>query len=341
MKVLVQRYSALGDIIILLPILQQLKLDYPELKIAFASKPLVAPFFNDLDIEFIPIDHKGKHKGLRGLRRFAKEIEEQFGPDIIIDAHMVLRSMVVSRSFQLSGRKVYSIRKDRPARKRFLKAAAEGREPLMQISRLHLENFQRAGFDLNFNRESIPIAPFSLDEEIKLWFEERKALQNIGIAPGSKHLSKTWPNEKYLEVMKGLKSKDRHFFLFGGWDEHDTLDKLGRESGCSYSVMAGKFSLDQESALCKELSVFISNDSSNMHLAAWSGCPVVSIWGGTHPDAGFAPYMNEAHMVALGDDELGCRPCSVFGTGECSRGDFACLHHLDSQSVLQKVNSIL
>jgi ADP-heptose:LPS heptosyltransferase len=341
MRVLVQRYSALGDILILLPILQQLKKDYPDVELAFVSKPFLEPLFGDLNIRFFPAQVKKKHKGLKGLNRLAREINKDFKPDLVIDAHMVLRSMIVSRSFQLLGTKLQTIRKERPARKRFLAAKPGERAALHPISQLHLETFARAGFKLNFNREAIPIAPYKLNGDSERWWSQHKAAQNIGIAPGARHLSKAWPKQRYIELLQETKQAQRKFFLFGGKDEQDLLQEIAEQSGTPCEVVAGKFSLDQEIALCKELDVFVSNDSSNMHLAAWAKTPVVSIWGGTHPDAGFAPYANEDQIVQLEDDELDCRPCSIFGTSECARGDFACLHHIKADRVAQKIECIL
>lgn len=337
MRVLVQRFSALGDILILLPILQQLKAERPDLELAFVSKPFVKPLFKQLGIRFYPAKVKGKHQGVTGLNRLAREIQKDFKPDLVIDAHMVLRSMVISRSFQLMGVKVNAIRKERPARKRFLKANPLERKALKPISQLHLDTLKRAGFDINFDRENILVAPYLLTEETQAWWDANRASQNIGLAPGARHLSKAWPKEHFIELIKNTAKADRKFFLFGGPDESELLQEIGRASEANFEVIAGKFSLDQEIAICKELNAFVSNDSSNMHLAAWAKIPVISIWGGTHPDAGFAPYGQAELQVGLDDDALDCRPCSIFGTSECARGDFACLNQLRPSKVADKL----
>ena len=87
------------------------------------------------------------------------------------------------------------------------------------------------------------------------------------------------------------------------------------------------------------LKTMISMDSSNMHLATLAGIPVVSIWGATHPDAGFGPLgNNEAFMASVSVNELTCRPCSVFGSKPCFRGDYACLNWLSPADVMKKVH---
>jgi ADP-heptose:LPS heptosyltransferase len=100
--------------------------------------------------------------------------------------------------------------------------------------------------------------------------------------------------------------------------------------------MAGVFSLDEEIALVHQLDAVISMDSFNMHLAALCDTKVISIWGGTHSFAGFGPLNNnEQFIVEVAHDELDCRPCSVFGSKPCYRGDWACLKRIEVADVLK------
>ena len=80
----------------------------------------------------------------------------------------------------------------------------------------------------------------------------------------------------------------------------------------------------------------ISMDSANMHLASLVGTRCISVWGQTHPYAGFLGYgQSEEDIVQVND--LSCRPCSVFGNKECYRGDWACLHSIDIKDILRKM----
>jgi len=341
MRILVQRYSALGDILILLPLLQQLKQDKPNLEIALVSRPFIKPLAEGIGLRFYAADLNAKHKGLTGLNRLAREINADFSPDIIIDAHSVLRSKIVSLSFKLMGKKVYALQKDRKARKDLLNTKDFKNQALKRMYQLHLETFSRAGLKLNFSPNKIPSAPFHLEENTKIWWQKEKAIINIGIAPGAKHKSKQWPSENFASFMNKEQSENTRFLLFGGPDEIDLLKGIGEQSNSDYRILAGKYSLAQEIALMKEMDLIISHDSSNMHLAAWSGTPVISIWGGTHPAAGFAPYANEQNILAVPDGSLDCRPCSIYGTSTCARGDWACMKNIKVQDLQAKSQSIL
>ena len=83
-------------------------------------------------------------------------------------------------------------------------------------------------------------------------------------------------------------------------------------------------------------------DSGNMHLAALSGTRVLSIWGATHPDAGFGPWgQGDEGIIQVPADVLTCRPCSVFGNVPCWRGDLACLNDISVDVVAERVRQLL
>ena len=104
--------------------------------------------------------------------------------------------------------------------------------------------------------------------------------------------------------------------------------------------MAGVFSLEEEIALMYELDEVIAMDSFNMHLSALCNTKVVSIWGGTHRFAGFGPLNNnEKNIVEVPVEELECRPCSVFGSKPCHRGDLACLEQIQVSDVINKLET--
>ena len=87
------------------------------------------------------------------------------------------------------------------------------------------------------------------------------------------------------------------------------------------------------------LDVMLSMDSSNMHLASLTGTPVVSVWGATHPYAGFMGWgQTEEYAVQI---PLDCRPCSVYGQKPCLRGDYACMRNIAPEAIVEKVEKVL
>jgi ADP-heptose:LPS heptosyltransferase len=131
--------------------------------------------------------------------------------------------------------------------------------------------------------------------------------------------------------------------LFGGGNiEIGLLENLRKTYPDNITLVAGQLKLTQELALMKRLDLMLCVDSSNMHLAALSNIPVLSIWGGTHPHVGFGPYNYPAESVLqVSREELLCRPCSVYGKETCYRGDFACLNWIKPKVVATRVGEIL
>ena len=87
--------------------------------------------------------------------------------------------------------------------------------------------------------------------------------------------------------------------------------------------VAGKYTLGEELELMRGLRVMVTMDSANMHLASLVGTRVVSIWGATHPDAGFMGYGQSQNDCMQRD--LPCRPCSIYGKKKCKFGDYRCM----------------
>ena len=97
--------------------------------------------------------------------------------------------------------------------------------------------------------------------------------------------------------------------------------------------------MHQELILMSHLDVMISMDSANMHIASLTATPVVSIWGATHPYAGFLGW-GQLNSSVIGLD-MDCRPCSIYGQKRCKKGDHPCLRGIAPQTVVDKVSQIL
>ena len=128
------------------------------------------------------------------------------------------------------------------------------------------------------------------------------------------------------------------FWLFGGPDESEKLVSLQTKIPDSINV-CGKLKLNEELALMSKLDLMIAMDSSNMHMAALVGIKVISLWGGTDPLSGFGAWKQpEKYSISIPVNELICRPCTIYGKGECARGDLACMNWLTPEIVFSKIN---
>ena len=129
-------------------------------------------------------------------------------------------------------------------------------------------------------------------------------------------------------------------FLFGnGPHERSVFDRWTAESSCCLAVYQHTESLHQELIIMSHLDVMISMDSANTHLASLVAIPVVSIWGATHPCAGFMGW-GQSENNAIQQD-MPCRPCSIYGNKPCSRGDYACIESIPPVRIFNKVKEII
>ena len=164
----------------------------------------------------------------------------------------------------------------------------------------------------------------------------------IGIAPFAAHKGKIYPPQLMEQVIAQLIQKEprARILLFGQGELEEQYFKqwCDQYQQCLY---VGKHceTLYQELILMSHLDVMLSMDSANMHLASLTAIPVVSVWGATHPMAGFLGY-HQSQENAIQVD-LDCRPCSIFGNKPCKRGDYACLNNIPPERIVERITSII
>ena len=162
----------------------------------------------------------------------------------------------------------------------------------------------------------------------------------IGIAPFAKHEAKVYPLEKMEQVIKALSERENTtVFLFGGGEEEKRQIAELCSKNPNVKAVQSQQGLKGELALMGQLNVMLSMDSANMHLASLVGTRVVSIWGGTHPYAGFLGWnQNPSDCIQI---DLPCRPCSVYGNKPCHRGDYACMTGITLAQIIEKLSPYL
>jgi ADP-heptose:LPS heptosyltransferase len=340
MRLLVIRTSAMGDVALTLPVIRAMREQYPGVELVMLTRPAFKPFFFSVeDLRLFYPDFKKRHNGLPGLFRLFREIRSCGRMDAVIDLHDVLRSRVLRILFRLTGVPSHVIDKGRKEKKAVIRGKIRYR--LRHSAERYSDTFARAGFPLVLKEGPwiIP-SPDALSEISAL--TATGGVLNIGVAPFAKHRLKIWPEEFMIRLLELIAAKyPVKIFLFGGMEESERLASLQTRIKGSFNTL-GLPDLDKELALMSRLDLMIAMDSSNMHMAALCGTKTISIWGATDPVAGFGAWMQpEEFSVRIPVEELTCRPCTVFGKGECRRGDFACMNWLTPESVLKRIDKIV
>ena len=334
MHILVIRLSAMGDVAMTVPILRQFTKQYPQVKLTVLTKEFFTPFFRDLvNVSVYAADVKGKHKGLLGIYKLSKELKN-LDFDAIADLHNVLRSNVLK--LFLINKKCIQVDKGRAEKK----ALTNGKifEQLKTTHQRYAEVFSTLGYPLDLSSPTFSNA-ITLTNKIKSITGE-KTKPWIGIAPFAAFKGKAYSIELMQEVIK-LLSKTNTILLFGGGqNEIKTLDKIA-SSQTSTINLAGKLSLDEELDVISNLDVMISMDSGNAHIAAMHGIEVITLWGVTHPYAGFYPFNQNPENALLAERELfPLIPTSVYGN-KFPDGYEEAINSITPQQIVSKTNSIL
>ena len=411
MNVLVMRFSALGDVAMLSPVVREYALQHPEDSVTVLSVPFCAPLFEDIapNVSFLGRAVKTQYRGIMGLFRLFKELHAMHF-DRIVDAHDVLRTKVLRQYFRLSGYEVRVINKHRSERRQL--TAEPGKKVLQQLP-TSFENYAEALWGGDFSGLSggsgfsgysgvsglssdssdsgdsgysgvsghSGLSSYSGDSgHLPQGGGREGAASSYGVAPFAAHKGKIYPTEKMEQVVEMLSHSGR-VVLFGGKGEEEDImrawakkynnvelarDVISKDGGSVFSGGSG-FSgysgvsgcsgdsgplppgggrvgavgrtsgLAAELELMRGLDVMLSMDSANMHLASLVGTRVVSVWGATHPYAGFLGWGQRAEDCVQKD--LPCRPCSIYGSKPCRYGDYRCLNSITPEEIVKAVTS--
>ena len=150
----------------------------------------------------------------------------------------------------------------------------------------------------------------------------------VGMNPGSVWNTKRWLPERFAELCVRLRADGLIPVLIGGAEDKALGARIAQDGGAL--DLTGKTDLEELKALMGRLSVFVTNDSGPMHLAAAAGVPVVAIFGATTRELGFFPY-GPGHRVV--EVDLACRPCGLHGASKCPEGHFLCMRLLTVDQV--------
>ncbi|MBW8522069.1 glycosyltransferase family 9 protein [Chryseobacterium chendengshani] len=320
MRILAYRFSAFGDVAMTAPVFREFLEQNPNVEIVMVSRKNFESLFADIpNVIFKGIDFDD-YKGFLGIRRLAKELLKDLKPDYVADLHDVIRSKILDKIYVRKGLKVFKINKGKEEKEELTDVWNLDKKKLKLTVERYADVFREMGFKVELSHQLRPIC---------------NQKSGVGFAPFAQHKGKMLPLEKSFELVKILAEKHTIYFFGGGKNETETLENWEKQIPNTKSL-AGKLTLSEELDKISQLEVMISMDSANMHLASIVGTRCVSIWGSTHPYAGFLGFgQSEKDVVQIND--LTCRPCSVFGDKECYRGDWACLGEISVQQIINKI----
>jgi ADP-heptose:LPS heptosyltransferase len=343
--ILVIRFSALGDVAMMVPVVWSLAQQYPDIRITVLSRKFARPLFDDLapNVNFMEADLSKEYHGVRGLNAlYRRLVAKQFTK--VADLHNVIRSEYLRLRFNLGRYRVEHLIKNRSQRRKLVSGKHDKRVPLPSSFENYAAVFERLGYSVDIKnfRSIFPEEGGNLNLLPAIFGPKKSFEQWIGIAPFAAHEGKVYPPRLMEQVIFRLIQQypNGRIFLFGRGEEEEKFFQLwcAQYRQCTF-VAKHCEGMYQELILMSHLNVMLSMDSANMHLASLTGIPVVSVWGATYPMAGFLGYNQDPENAIQID--LECRPCSIYGNKPCQRGDYACLQNIPPERIVDRIVSIV
>lgn len=322
LKILVIRFSSMGDVIYTTPIVRCLKQQLPGAEVHFITKPAFKYIYDNNP--YVDKLHLLKST----LKETIADIQaENF--DYIIDLHNNLRTSIIKWR---TGIKSSTYNKQTARKWLSLKLHLKN-----LVAPIHLvERYMRTVAFLGVKNDGKPIDYYiKADHSLKILLPSSHQNGYIAFIIGATHFTKRMPNSKIINMCRQI---ELPIVLLGGNDVKANADEIEAAVGAKIYNACGRTSLDESVYLVSKSRKMIGFDTGLTHIAEAFNVPIASIWGGTVPELlGVQPYQ-VAGAAVIGID-LPCRPCSKFGLEKCPLGHFKCMNNIPENVVVTYANN--
>lgn len=331
-RILVTRFSAMGDVAMVASVLQEFVQQHPEVQIIMLSRKFFAPFFAEIpQVRFHAIEPDGKHKGFAGMFKLFQELKTQ-QIDAVANLHDNIRSNILSFYFKCIGIPVRKIDKGRAEKKALTRPKNKIKKQLKLTTERYADVFRSLGFPLSLSHQ-LKKQERPLPAAARSFFQE--GIPVLGIAPFAQHPYKVFAKERMEAVFAYFQGQPIRFIIFGGGASEKAIAESWEQQFPQVSSSIGKFNLTEELQLISHLNLMLSMDSSGMHMASLVGTRSLSIWGATHPYAGFLGYgQQDSDCIQV---EHPARPSSVYGNKPCLCDGVEAIDLVTAEQVIEKI----
>jgi lipopolysaccharide heptosyltransferase II len=330
--VLVVRFSAIGDILLITPLLRAIRARHPGSRIAVLTKDQYLPLLshNPYVSEVLGI---APGEGLRAMADRIRSVRYTH----LLDLHGNLRSQALRR---LAPGPWRSYAKRWLARTLLITVKRDTYRAEIPVA----ERYFEAAEDLDVVPDGGP-PDFFIGEDADQEAAERLASLQLGqerpvvaMAPGAAHATKRWPMEHWVDLARRITPTGADVVLLGGPDDAELASGIATRAGVGVASLTGVLGLQETGAVVRRAEVLISGDTGVMHMATGVGTPVVALFGPTVRQFGFFPYRSGAGVVEL---DLPCRPCSAHGSARCPLGHHHCMRQMVPDLVFARLAKAL
>lgn len=311
LKILVIRFSSFGDIVLTYPFLNELRNLYPDARIDFLVKKQfsgVVQLHTAVNKIFI-------------LSEISKSLLKAEKYDVVFNLQGNPGSIYLSLNL---GRKIFKVRKDTLKKLILVNLKINVLQSSLPVFKKYLLTL------LAFNPETG--TDYTVTDKLRT--AEFSSLGDFAIvSPSSKHFTKRMPADKFIEILKSIKTK---IILTGDKSDNDAeICGYISKNISNAENLCGKLTFGELAAYIKESKFIICNDSGILHLAEAMNKKVFVFFGSTVKEFGFYPQLKSTEIFDSG--ELDCRPCSHIGKNKCIKGHFKCMNDIDIETVIKRI----
>ena len=324
-KILIIRFSSIGDIVLTSPIPRCIKNKYPKAEIHFLTKAQYTGLlaFNPYIDKVHVLD---KSPALKAL-----ELKKE-GYDYVIDLHNNLRTQVFKSVLGAESQSFDKVN--------FEKWLAVSFKQISVLPQIHIvDRYVNACKTLNVSNDKEGLDFFLNPEENIEEFVNQIGDGYVAWAIGAQHFTKRFPSEKIIAVCKLLQMK---IVLLGGKEDKAEADKIVASFSGQVVNLCGSLSIHQSAMMVMEAKLLVTNDTGLMHIGAAFKKPIVSLWGNTIPEFGMTPYYGkyEIQNSKFEIRDLSCRPCSKIGFKSCPKTHFNCMNQINEVELAQTIQQM-
>ena len=324
-KILLIRFSSIGDIVLTTPVVRCLRRQLPEVELHVLTKASYHSLYA----------HNPNINKVFDLGKSLKEVLPQLKReryDFVVDLHKNWRSWRVRMALRCPSASFPKL----DFRKFLYTKLKIGTMPQMHIVDRYFKAVERLGvgndgLGLDFF--------FSAGDELRHEdFPEPFCDGFVAVVIGGQHATKILPADKVAEVCEAL---DYPVLLVGGPEDRARAEWIVQKMGKNIGNYCGCLTLGQSAYLLKLADAVLTNDTGMMHIAAALRKPIVSVWGNTVPEFGMFPYLPQGMTPAaiVENKSLRCRPCDKLGYDKCPQGHFACMNSLETKEIVEKIKA--
>lgn len=318
-KVLVIRFSSIGDIVLTTPIVRCIKKQLPGAEVHYLTKKAFLPI-----VENNPYIDK-----VYSIQSEVAEVVEELKKenyDFIVDLHHNLRTMQVKKALKVKSAAFPKLNIE----KWLMVNLKVNRLPNVHI----VDRYFKTAESLNVKSDGQGLDYFipTSDEVDINTLPQSHCGGYIAFVIGARHYTKQLPEHKIISICKKINSP---VILLGGKEDEEKAKHIEQAVGDKIYNACGKYNINQSASLVKQARKVISHDTGLMHIASAFKKDIISVWGNTIPEFGMYPYMPGAGSHIIEVKNLSCRPCSKLGYKACPKKHFNCMEQINEEEIIR------